>query len=490
MEKRRLQSFTGRGFAFLLSFVMGISGISYVPAAKMTAEAADGVITINSADELGKIGKDSNYPMNGDYVLGTDIDLDGVNWVPIGGSSGPQYGLVEGDRVFSGTFDGRGHVISNLTITFNGQQSAEDTNQTGLFAMIGSDDASDYAEVKNLVFSEVAIAHTLGHGDSIGALAGDANGYTKVNNIAVASGSIQVMASSSGKSDLIGLGGIVGQVRTNCEAVQLSNLYNGADVTFSGDLNTLSGSLRCGGILGRVHQTARIGELSSCVNVGAVTYQSGQGYAINGIDWAGAADYTDRIRNCYYLNGTGMGSAAVAGMAEAELAGDAVVSALGSDYWMVSNGKLVPKVTDGVVLTPIPSPVFAEGDRASAVTKNFTVPTSYEVSGSTETIQWVSSNTDVISVDGSTGVATVHPVMKATSVTLTATTGDGRTKEVLVTVLSNLSLKLDGEYAKPGTALQASTQAKFRQESPLHTDGHLTEQKCQQAHLIRRQKVL
>ena len=44
MEKRRLQSFTGRGFAFLLSFVMGISGISYVPAAKMTAEAADGVI--------------------------------------------------------------------------------------------------------------------------------------------------------------------------------------------------------------------------------------------------------------------------------------------------------------------------------------------------------------------------------------------------------------------------------------------------------------
>ena len=83
----------------------------------------------------------------------------------------------------------------------------------------------------------------------------------------------------------------------------------------------------------------------------------------------------------------------MAGMAEAELAGDAVVSALGSDYWMVSNGKLVPKVTAGVVLTPIPSPVFAEGDRASAVTKNFTVPTSYEVSGSTETIQWVSSNT-------------------------------------------------------------------------------------------------
>ena len=72
MEKRRLQSFTGRGFAFLLSFAMGISGISYVPAAKMTVEAADGVITINSADELGKIGKDSNYPMNGDYVLGTD----------------------------------------------------------------------------------------------------------------------------------------------------------------------------------------------------------------------------------------------------------------------------------------------------------------------------------------------------------------------------------------------------------------------------------
>ncbi|MEY8426109.1 CotH kinase family protein [Lachnospiraceae bacterium 46-15] len=458
MKKRGLQSFAGRGLAFVLSFAMGISGISYVPAAKMMVEAADGVITINSADELGKIGKDSNYPMNGDYVLGADIDLDGVNWVPIGGNSGPQYGLVEGDRVFSGTFDGQGHVISNLTIEFNGQQSTDDTNQTGLFAMIGSDDASDYAEVKNLVFSEVAITHTLGHGDSIGTLAGDANGYARVDNIAVVSGSIQVTASSSGKSDLIGLGGVVGQVRTNCEAVQLSNLYNGADVTLSGSFNTISGSLRCGGILGRVHQTARIGELSSCVNVGTVTYQNGQGYAINGVDRAGAADYTDKIKNCYYLNGTGQGNAAVTGLTEAELAGEAVISALGSDYWMVSNGKLVPKVTDGVVLTPIPSPVFAEGDRASAVTKNFTVPTSYEVGGSTETIQWVSSNTDVISIDGSTGVATVHPVMKATSVILTATTGDGRTKEVSVTVLSNLSLKLDGEYAKPGTALRASVQ--------------------------------
>lgn len=89
--------------------------------------------------------------MDGDYVLTDDIDLSGSDWTPIGGSGGSQYALVSGERVFNGTFDGAGHVISGLTIQCDGSNnSGYRISQSGLFAMLGSDDASDYAEVKIL----------------------------------------------------------------------------------------------------------------------------------------------------------------------------------------------------------------------------------------------------------------------------------------------------------------------------------------------------
>ena len=117
---------------------------------------ADG---ISNADELKKIGKDKDYPMDGDYVLTDDIDLSGSDWTPIGGSGGSQYALVSGERVFNGTFDGAGHVISGLTIQCDGSNnSGYRISQSGLFAMLGSDDASDYAEVKNIVFTDVSIS--------------------------------------------------------------------------------------------------------------------------------------------------------------------------------------------------------------------------------------------------------------------------------------------------------------------------------------------
>ncbi len=105
-------------------------------------------------------------------MLTDDIDLSGSDWTPIGGSGGSQYALVSGERVFNGTFDGAGHVISGLTIQCDGSNnSGYRISQSGLFAMLGSDDASDYAEVKNIVFTDVSISHNLGGGDTIGTLA-------------------------------------------------------------------------------------------------------------------------------------------------------------------------------------------------------------------------------------------------------------------------------------------------------------------------------
>ena len=127
--------------------------------------------------------------MDGDYVLTDDIDLSGSDWTPIGGSGGSQYALVSGERVFNGTFDGAGHVISGLTIQCDGSNnSGYRISQSGLFAMLGSDDASDYAEVKNIVFTDVSISHNLGGGDTIGTLARDADGFVKIDNVAVLGG--------------------------------------------------------------------------------------------------------------------------------------------------------------------------------------------------------------------------------------------------------------------------------------------------------------
>lgn len=448
---KKKQNLWKRGLAAGLAFVLCASGMNFVPMAGGTVQAAE-KISIASAEDLAKIGQDAAYPMSGDYVLTQDIDLSTVNWTPIGGSGGDQYGLVSGSRVFNGTFDGAGHVISGLTINYDGSRNIYSRNQSGLFAMIGSDSAADYAEVKNIVFADVNIRHNLGAGDSIGALSGDANGYVKIDNIAVLGGNIEVTAGNNG--DLIGVGGVTGQVRTNNSAVQMTNLYNAADITVASDVNT--SPVRCGGILGRIHQDAVIGSLSSCLNVGNVVYKGSSGYGINGYSSnANAASNTANIVNCYYLAGSGIGYLSEGEISQEQLESETIKNALGADYWFLSKtGQIMPLISDGKVTIPIPSPTFATGDKASSVTKNFTLPLVYEGEDGIESIRWSSSNTDVIAIDGST--AQVKGVLADTPVTLTATTSvSGKQKTVAVTVLSALTLEFDQEYAKPGRAMKA-----------------------------------
>lgn len=452
VSMKKAQNLWRKGIAVSLTFAMCAAGLDVVPIAGSTAQAAE-KITISNADELARIGMDASYPMSGDYVLTEDIDLSTVNWTPIGGCGGDQYGLVSGARVFNGTFDGAGHVISGLTIDFDGSKSGYSRNQSGLFAMIGSDSAQDYAEVKNIVFTDVSIKHNLGGGDSIGALSGDANGYTKIDNIAVLGGSIEVTADNGG--DLIGVGGITGQVRTNNPAVLMTNLYNGADVTVSSAVGT--SPVRCGGILGRIHQDAVIGALSSCLNVGKIVYRGAEGYGVNGYSSnVNAASNTTNITDCYYLAGTGKGYSTKGEISGEQLKSESVKEALGADYWYLSKtGEIMPLISDGKVTIPIPSPTFAEGDKASSVTKNFTLPLTYEGEDGPESIAWTSSDTDVILINGS--VAEVKGVLADTAVTLTAVTSvSGEEKKISVTVCSNLTLEFDQEYAKVGRAMKAS----------------------------------
>lgn len=414
---KKVQKLLRRSLATGLALVMTVSSMTIVPGSwQVHAAEASGQIGISNADELKKIGKDKDYPMDGDYVLTDDIDLSGSDWTPIGGSGGSQYALVSGERVFNGTFDGAGHVISGLTIQCDGSNnSGYRISQSGLFAMLGSDDASDYAEVKNIVFTDVSISHNLGGGDTIGTLAADADGFVKIDNVAVLGGSIEVTANNGG--DLIGVGGIIG----------------------------------------RIYQGGEIGSLTSCLNIGTVTYKGSGGYAINGYSQnTAASSNTANITGCYYLEGSGIAYTEGGSVSESDLKSEALAEKLGADYWYISkSGQVMPKVTDGKVVVPIPSPTFANGDKASSVTKDFTLPLTYAGEDGEETISWSSSNPDVITINGSR--AEVKGVLADTEVTLTATTSKTqKTKTVKVTVKSDLEIEFDREYAKPGQLMKAS----------------------------------
>ena len=110
---------------------MAFSALLVVPIAK-----ADGAIAIDDCEELQLIGNDGNYPLDGDYILGGDIDCsDTPNWDESDGFEpiGPNY-----DHKFTGTFDGDGHTISDLYIR------RSSTEYVGLFGW------TDGATIKNV----------------------------------------------------------------------------------------------------------------------------------------------------------------------------------------------------------------------------------------------------------------------------------------------------------------------------------------------------
>ena len=142
-----------------------------------------GAIEISTPEQLAKIGKDKNYPLDGDYVLTANIDLSSYNnWTPIGGAEN-ESGVVSG-KVFSGTFDGRGHIISGLNINTKSTRNSH----YGLFGSLGSRKKNDPCVIKNLILTNVNINVTAGAYACVGALAGQAGGYVEIDNMNLMAG--------------------------------------------------------------------------------------------------------------------------------------------------------------------------------------------------------------------------------------------------------------------------------------------------------------
>lgn len=454
MVQRKNKHFWKKAIGRILVFTMCISGMGLAPGGQSETKASEtDAIPIASAQDLAKIGVDESFPMSGDYELTADIDLSGEkNWTPIGGGVGTR-GAYSGNNVFTGTFDGNGHIISNLTIDQTGNST--DDWQYGLFGMIGSADSADKASVSNLILTgvDVTVDYETGY-LSLGGLAGEINQNAVIENVAIMDGSIE--GNPSGKGDVVGVGGLVGEMRPNSPSdngVIIRNVYVGADVRT--DSSTSNNYVA--GIVGRVAKACPE-SVSSCVYAGTVNFKDGDGYGISGMNLGDSMndEIRKRFTNCYYHSGFSNTGTQVS--EDAMRAGE-LFDGLDAAYWVAEPGVNVilkqcaesEGLSDILALSAI-AVNLAKGDTYSSVTQNFTVSVTVLISGKEEKISWSSSNPDVLSV-AADGTVTVNASFGNVPCTLTATTDSGKTKEFSFLVSSNISLGFAQEYAKVGEQL-------------------------------------
>ena len=143
---------------------------------------------ISSSEDLYKIKEKPD----GKFLLTSDIDMSNIEWIPFS---------------FSGTLDGNGHTISNLTVTSTGE-ARRDTYDGNLkpysTTLAGMFDALDHAEIKDLTFRYSHVDITSDEPCFVGTLAGYMSD-SKITNVNVV-GDVYLRAHDR----MIGVGGVVG----------------------------------------------------------------------------------------------------------------------------------------------------------------------------------------------------------------------------------------------------------------------------------------
>lgn len=223
---------------------------------------------IENAEQLAYLAQQVNngtdYKWN-HFLLFSDLDLNGNEWMPIGTDSNP----------FWGGFDGGGHTITGMTIT-------GDRDYVGLFGECRNFTA-DSSYIKSVT---VKGANISGH-SHVGAIAGEganiSDCYSIENTICAA----------------WCVGGICGSLTGN-----ISGCYNSSSV---------SGNSTAGGIMGSASSERTVGVVEYCYNIGAVTVRQ-QDSSVGGITGASAHRYNiSNCLNCGKITGNGKNVGGIAG---------------------------------------------------------------------------------------------------------------------------------------------------------------------------------
>jgi hypothetical protein len=249
----------------------------------------DGVETpknITSAWEMARIGSNQDYLISYSYALMADLDFDqdfpeNYSWTPIGTNISSTF--------FTGTFDGRGHLIHLGTNKVKAASSSSD--YIGLFGYIGTS-----GTVKNLKL-EGSITYSAADNSTMyaGAVAGHNLGT--INNV-VSSVSLTITNNYNEGVPVVYCGGIAGQNGPNAPNKEPRQITNCAVITDKITATTTyqDGSAYSGGIAGRNN-----GFIDSCwTSAGEIKAIAGFNSYAGGI--AGSMGSESLIENCVALN--------------------------------------------------------------------------------------------------------------------------------------------------------------------------------------------
>ena len=272
----------------------------------------NGNYTVTTADGLKHVAKLVNNGEAGiNITLDKNIDLTGIDWMPIGNEK----------NLYAGTFDGNNKTITGLTIN----QTSE--SNVGLFASIDKG-----GTVKNLTLDKVNITADY----NIGAVAGENRGT--IENCSV-SGSVTDLSDNSYVGGIAGwnnsgiitdchssatvkgmcfAGGIAGQNNASITAC-----YSTGSVTAT--KNNTTGYSYAGGVVGLNNNGAI---LTACYATGEV---KGEGQFVGGVV---GDNVVSIIAACYHANGSVNGASGTTGGVAGQNSKDDYSSGiLNACYW-------------------------------------------------------------------------------------------------------------------------------------------------------------
>ena len=215
-------------------------------------QEASGVIEVATAEDLAAI----NSNLSGSYVLTADIDLAGIEWTPIGAfvmGGGEEGEVPDMTAAFTGTFDGQGHTIRNLTI------NQPEGWALGLFGCAAN------AQIGNFTLENASVDGSV--------MTADVVGYaycSTIHDVTLAGGKVTAHWTEMSEEGMYG--GIAGAC--------LGSLINGCDV--QADITIPDGTANAGLVGGGLQMTSVV----DCKATGSVT-AGNNCYGIGGISGCG-----------------------------------------------------------------------------------------------------------------------------------------------------------------------------------------------------------
>ena len=254
---------------------------------------------IENAEQLAYLAQQVNNGTDYErehFLLVSDLDLSGNEWMPIGTDGNP----------FWGGFDGGGHTITGMTIT------GKEASYVGLFGECHNfTTASSYIKSVTVKGANISGKSFVGAIAGVGANISDC--YSIENTICARRqvggvcgsliGNISGCYNSSSVSGISTAGGIMGT------ASYEGNVGNGV-VQYCYNIGAVTVSQQDSYVGGITGASANKYEISNCLNCGKIT---GNGKNVGGIAGSTDSNYMNFIGNCYYnsdLNNAGVGEGA------------------------------------------------------------------------------------------------------------------------------------------------------------------------------------